>query len=106
MIALCDTIESKTGVMISLSTIKRLLNGQFARIPQTATLNAIALSAGYTSWRDFKQVKARPEHGRREESPDLAGAKQRPGKPQPGSKPRSNPRILLAGAVLILVLLG
>ncbi|WP_431213879.1 hypothetical protein ACQ86N_02985 [Puia sp. P3] len=34
MVALCDTIESKTGVMISLSTIKRLLNGQFARIPQ------------------------------------------------------------------------
>jgi len=106
MIALCDTIESKTGVMISLSTIKRLLNGQFARIPQTATLNAIALSAGYTNWRDFTQAKALAEHGRREESPDLAGAKQRPGKPQPGSKPRSNPRILLAGAVLILVLLG
>ena len=90
MIALCDIIESNTGVIISLSTIKRLLNGQFARIPQIATLNAIALSAGYKDWRDFTQAKALPERASL----------------QPGPKPHSIPRFLIAGGVLILVLLG
>ena len=90
MIALCDTIESNTGVLISLSTIKRLLNGQFARIPQTATLNALALSAGYTDWRDFTRAKTPPE----------------PASHGPGPKPHSSPRILIAGAVVLLILLG
>ncbi|HVU84409.1 MAG TPA: hypothetical protein VHC50_06190, partial [Puia sp.] len=58
MVALCDTIETNTGVLISLSTIKRLLNGQFSRLPQVATLDAIALSAGYQNWRDFTQARA------------------------------------------------
>ena len=106
MIALCDTIESNTGVMISLSTIKRLLNGQFARIPQIATLNAIALSAGYKDWRDFTQAKALLEHARPEDKQNLDGPEQRPGNPQPGSKSYSNPSFLIAGAFLILVLLG
>jgi len=119
MIALCDTIESNTGVLISLSTIKRLLNGQFARIPQTATLDAIALSAGYMNWRDFTQAKVLPERARPEDKQNLDGAEQRPssqqnsadlkqspGGPGPGSKRHSNPRFLLAGAVLLLVLLG
>jgi hypothetical protein len=96
IIALCDTIESNTGVIISLSTIKRLLNGQFARIPQMATLNAIALTAGYTNWRDFTQAKALPEPARPED----------PGSPGPVPKPRSRPRFLVAGVVLLLVLLG
>ncbi|HEV3326005.1 MAG TPA: hypothetical protein VG052_10380, partial [Puia sp.] len=51
---LCDYIESETGVVISLSTIKRLQNGQFSRIPQIATLDAIARSAGYQNWQSFK----------------------------------------------------
>ena len=113
MIALCDIIESNTGVIISLSTIKRLLNGQFSRIPQIATLNAIALSAGYKDWRDFTRAKALPERAQPEgkQNPDESGQNpdesgQRPGSPQSGPGPRSNPRILIAGAVLILVLLG
>ena len=99
MIALCDTIESNTGVLISLSTIKRLLNGQFARIPQVATLNAIALSAGYKDWKDFTQAKAPRERARMED-------KQKPDGPGPAPKPRARPRFLLAGAILILVLLA
>ncbi|MBS1663654.1 MAG: hypothetical protein JST68_21605 [Bacteroidetes bacterium] len=119
MIALCDTIESNTGVIISLSTIKRLLNGQFARIPQIATLNAIALSSGYKDWRDFTQAKALLEHARPEDKQNLDGPEQRPGSqqnptgleqnpgsPQPGPKPYSIPRFLIAGAVIILALLG
>jgi hypothetical protein len=55
----CDSIESKTGVLISLSTIKRLLNGQFSRQPQIATLNAISMFLGYQNWQDFKLNKTR-----------------------------------------------
>lgn len=54
---ICDSIESKTGILISLSTIKRLLNGQFSRLPQVATLNAIAMFLGYQNWQHFKISK-------------------------------------------------
>ena len=52
-----ESIESKTGVLISLSTIRRLLNGQFSRLPQVATLNAMAKYAGYVNWQDFRTQK-------------------------------------------------
>src|SRR3984885_507579 len=55
---LSEWIESRTGVLISLSTIKRLLNGQFSRLPQIATLDAIAVTAGYQNWQDFKATKS------------------------------------------------
>lgn len=51
---LCDSIDAKTGVLISLSTMRRLMNGQFARLPQVATLNAMATYIGYQNWQDFK----------------------------------------------------
>jgi len=91
MIALCDTIESNTGVTISLSTIKRLLNGQFARIPQTATLNAIALSAGYKDWRDFTQAKTPPEHARLEDKQNPDVPKQNPTIQHYPNIPEQNP---------------
>jgi len=49
-----ENIESKTGVLISLSTIKRLIHGEFSRLPQIATLNAIAASLGYENWQTYK----------------------------------------------------
>jgi hypothetical protein len=57
LVFLCDQIEAQTGVIISLSTIKRLLNGQFSRLPQIATLDAIASTAGYQNWQQFKISK-------------------------------------------------
>lgn len=51
---LCEQIEVETGVLISLSTIKRLLNGQFSRIPQIATLDAITKTLGYQNWQHYK----------------------------------------------------
>ncbi|MEI9944072.1 MAG: hypothetical protein WDN26_07580 [Chitinophagaceae bacterium] len=54
---LCDAIESKTGVLISLSTMKRLFNEQFSRLPQVATLDAISVYIGYMNWQDFKVAK-------------------------------------------------
>lgn len=55
---LCESIEAKTGILISLSTIKRLFNGQFSRLPQVATLNAIAIFIGYPNWNTYKVSKA------------------------------------------------
>lgn len=54
---LCTEIEKRTGILISVSTIKRLLNGQFNQLPQAATLNAIATYIGYDSWQDFRVKK-------------------------------------------------
>lgn len=54
---LCESIESKTGVLISLSTMRRLMKGQFSRLPQVATLNAISLFLEYKNWQDFKISK-------------------------------------------------
>jgi hypothetical protein len=51
---LSEWIEIRTEVLISLSTIKRLLNGQFSRLPQVATLDALAQSVGYDNWQRFK----------------------------------------------------
>ena len=51
---LAESIESKTGVLISISTIKRLINGEFSRQPQVATLNAIAVFLNYPNWQNYK----------------------------------------------------
>jgi hypothetical protein len=47
-------IEENTGTLISGSTIKRLLNGNFSRLPQIATLDAISGYLGYKSWQEYK----------------------------------------------------
>jgi len=47
-------IEENTGILISVSTIKRLLNGSFIRTPQIATLNAISTYLGYKNWQEYK----------------------------------------------------
>ncbi len=54
---LSSDIEEKTGILISISTIKRLLSGQFAQLPQSATLNAITAYVGYKGWQDFRAKK-------------------------------------------------
>lgn len=54
---LCDRIEESSGILISLSTIKRILDGQYNRLPQVATLNAISVYLGYADWQAFKAAK-------------------------------------------------
>ncbi|MBA4852855.1 hypothetical protein [Emticicia sp. BO119] len=54
---LSEAIEARTKILISLSTLKRILNGQFDRLPQTSTLNALTIFIGYTGWHDFKTRK-------------------------------------------------
>lgn len=47
-------IEVKTATLISVSTLKRLLNGEFSRMPQIATLNAISNYLGFKNWQEYK----------------------------------------------------
>lgn len=54
---LSEAIEARTKILISLSTLKRILNGQFDRLPQTSTLNALTIFIGYAGWHDFKTRK-------------------------------------------------
>lgn len=55
-------IEEKTGVVISLSTLKRLWKDDFKQSPQLATLNALAAVLDYRDWHDFK-LRNRPPAG-------------------------------------------
>lgn len=55
-------IEDATGTMISVSTIKRLMNGEFSRMPQTATLNAISTYLGYKNWQEYKMANKNDDH--------------------------------------------
>ena len=48
-----NEIEKKSGVLISGTTIKRLSNGEFSRMPQVATLNAIATYLDFKNWQEY-----------------------------------------------------
>lgn len=50
-------IENATGILLSISTLRRLLNGEFSRIPQIATLNAISAYLGFKNWQDHKNSR-------------------------------------------------
>ena len=47
-------VEDSTGILISVSTFKRLLHGRFSRMPQIATLNAISTYLGFKNWQDYR----------------------------------------------------
>jgi hypothetical protein len=55
---LSSNIEEKTGVSISLSTLKRLWRDNFKQSPQLATLNALSAILDHKDWRSFKQANA------------------------------------------------
>ncbi len=55
---LCNDIEQKTGVVISLSTLKRLWKEDYKQRPQLATLNALAILLDYKDWQEFKLANA------------------------------------------------
>jgi hypothetical protein len=56
-----EKIEVSTGILISGSTIKRLLNGKFSRLPQVATLNAVSKYLGYQNWQEYKSYILKTE---------------------------------------------
>lgn len=47
-------IEEKTGISLSVSTLKRLTKSQFQNIPQKNTLNALAQFLDYKNWYEYK----------------------------------------------------
>lgn len=100
LVALCDLIESKTGVLISLSTVKRLLNGQFSRLPQIATLDAIAVSAGYQNWRDFTLNRLGGKRDEAGEEKSVSGGERN------GPAGRRRNGYIVAGIVVGAVVLG
>ncbi|WP_372649977.1 hypothetical protein [Draconibacterium sp.] len=51
-------IQEKTGINLSVSTLKRISKNQFQRIPQKNTLNALAQYLDYKDWYDFKDSHA------------------------------------------------
>ncbi len=51
---LSSYIEEKAGVIISLSTLKRLWKDNYKQSPQLATLNALAVILEYKDWQSFK----------------------------------------------------
>ncbi len=71
-------IESKTGVRIGATTLKRLLGfAQDERLPHATTLDAIARYLGYAHWDELKDIedKGNSDFGTTEEeirSDDLA----------------------------------
>ena len=50
-----NKIFQKTGILLSLSTIKRIWDVEFQGMPHPATLNALAKFIEYESWQDFKK---------------------------------------------------
>lgn len=61
-----EQLQQKSGILISGTTVKRLAHGEFTRMPQIATLNAIANYYNYKTWQDFKASKT--EEGPEKES--------------------------------------
>lgn len=57
---LARNIEEKTGITLSLSTLKRLWKGNFKQRPQMATLNALAAVLDYRDWQEFKLQNQAP----------------------------------------------
>jgi transcriptional regulator with XRE-family HTH domain len=58
-----EQLQEKSGILISGTTVKRLAYGEFSRLPQIATLNAIANYFNYKTWQEYKtsKIKAEPE---------------------------------------------
>lgn len=83
---LAINIEEKTGVRLSLSTLKRLWKGEFKQSPQIATLNALASILDYDDWQSFK-LENRPTR-------------------QPAEKPIRSKQIIWAIVVLVLLFTG
>jgi len=57
---LADSIEEKSGIKLSLSTLKRLWKKDYDKIPHPATLQGLVSILGYKDWQEFKQRESAP----------------------------------------------
>jgi hypothetical protein len=55
---LADSIEEKSGIKLSLSTLKRLWKKDYDQTPHPSTLHALVSVLGYKDWQDFKLREA------------------------------------------------
>lgn len=90
---LCSQVEKETGISLSLSTIKRIFSGNYKRLPQTYTLDALTRFTGYEGWQDFKLKQ------QKRKLPEPAG------EPEKVSDKRSILLYPVAGAVFLLLLI-
>ena len=51
---LADSIEEKSGIKLSLSTLKRLWKKDYDQTPHPSTLQALVSVLGYKDWHEFK----------------------------------------------------
>jgi len=51
---LADNIEEKSGIRLSLSTLKRLWKKDYDQTPHPSTLQALVSILGYKDWQEFK----------------------------------------------------
>jgi hypothetical protein len=51
---LADSIEEKSGIKLSLSTLKRLWKKEYNQTPHPSTLQALVSTLGYKDWQEFK----------------------------------------------------
>lgn len=51
---LADSIEEKSGITLSLSTLKRLWKNDYDKMPHPSTLQALVSLIGYKDWHEFK----------------------------------------------------
>ena len=58
--SLSDTIEEKSGIKLSLSTLKRLWKEDYGQTPHPSTLQALVSILGYKDWQEFK-LKENPD---------------------------------------------
>ncbi|MBT1687177.1 hypothetical protein KK078_11435 [Fulvivirgaceae bacterium PWU37] len=56
---LADQIEQRSGVRLSLSTLKRLWRDDVTQLPHPSTLNALVSVLDHATWADFKQATVR-----------------------------------------------
>jgi len=54
---LVELIFEKTGILLSLSTIRRIWNDDFKNIPHKSTLDALAMFAGFSNWQNFYESR-------------------------------------------------
>ena len=66
-VRLSEEIKSETGVLISVSTLRRFFDDNYSGLPQMSTLDAFAKYLGYKNWTDYnkqentKHKAARPK---------------------------------------------
>lgn len=56
---LSEKVFDKTGVLLSMSTLRRIWNDDFKNIPHKSTLDALAVYVGYSNWQHFTESQVK-----------------------------------------------